>query len=501
MERLPRDASDEDILVEVNDLIKRYWTRRANLTSILQCTSSFFVLLYQRMFATSSGLPDTFTSPETLEQKLHNMKLVLMGLQEAGYGDVISISAERVVQQDEHHVRQLIRLFVEINHQRQMQQRSPTRTGMLGLASSSAALAPPSRTNHTAAAPEQPVVNVKPTVYYTSHAPYIVAEVAPSNATTSNSAAAAAVPTASLKRKGDTGKSVGPGGSFVDLWRSEVAPNPEPVPDMTMDDEEQRQKTEESATAEERVAGLGGEVLGDEKATPPEGGKTLRLPPRKVGSTPTHGAGSKGGMTTTTPTANPPTALKRSRPASGSDGARPPTRPTRATLRKSAAAVREPPLTPSEQLLFARQPHRFLDRAARDVRIEQLRCARFQADIQQLLRRRMQHDYDTEMRELRESLKVAEAVARQNKLESKQMIREYSDKRRAAYAALVEAAASETHIPHYMMSPETEELYRQYRKSIGEGHRAARLFQAERERAERAELRRYSRVSTAWQLT
>lgn len=86
---------------------------RWEIRNILQCTSSFFVLLYQRM-CEPEVQSNIFSSPKTPEQKRRNVELVLMKLAEGGV-DVKGIEAVKVVQQDVHHIRALIRVFVDLH--------------------------------------------------------------------------------------------------------------------------------------------------------------------------------------------------------------------------------------------------------------------------------------------------------------------------------------------------------------------------------------------------
>ncbi|ORC84187.1 uncharacterized protein TM35_000481480 [Trypanosoma theileri] len=87
-------------------------SREKDITTLKECSSSLFVLLYQRLFNCSiSGIE---TSPYTVDQKRWNVTRVLNELKDTRGIDVTGIDAEEVVHLNEEHISRLIRLFMDI---------------------------------------------------------------------------------------------------------------------------------------------------------------------------------------------------------------------------------------------------------------------------------------------------------------------------------------------------------------------------------------------------
>lgn len=82
------------------------------ITSLKQCSSSLFVLLYQRLF--NCTIKNIESSPYTLKQKKWNVTCVLNELRDKRGIDVSNIDAEEIVQLNEEHISRLIMLFLNI---------------------------------------------------------------------------------------------------------------------------------------------------------------------------------------------------------------------------------------------------------------------------------------------------------------------------------------------------------------------------------------------------
>ena len=88
-----KEVQRQQILAHANDLLT-FCAISNKVTSIRQCTSSFFVLLYQRLFdCTIAGID---RSPNTAEKRRHNVTLVLEQLRQHPYS-LAGIEAEEVV--------------------------------------------------------------------------------------------------------------------------------------------------------------------------------------------------------------------------------------------------------------------------------------------------------------------------------------------------------------------------------------------------------------------
>ncbi|KAH8616595.1 hypothetical protein ERJ75_000461700 [Trypanosoma vivax] len=89
------------------------------ITSLKQCSSSLFVLLYQRLF--NCAIKGIESSPYTLEQKKWNVRCVLNELRDMRRIDVDGIDEEQIVQLNEEHISRLIALFLDIAERMSLQ--------------------------------------------------------------------------------------------------------------------------------------------------------------------------------------------------------------------------------------------------------------------------------------------------------------------------------------------------------------------------------------------
>lgn len=520
-----REDDDDDILRDVNQLMQCHWDHTAKITSILQCTSSFFVLLYQRMFEPFIQ-SNTFSSPKTQEQKLRNMEMVLIKLQQRQV-DVSGISAAKVAQQDAGHIRQLIRLFVKINKELQLQKKAMGSAGYemgapsswvraqynastnstpgvtfgttpVGAAAVSPPYAHPVSTHHNMEEELQYIHGGDEDPHHTLRRGYTIAEVPVDDRHSPGGMFWSREPASSNGHHGyheEEEDGDDPREAYVDQWRNEISLHPEPLPEVSMHDD----------TAEPSADRLTKVVVHD----------IVAADDRKDARPQALGRGRDDGVVR--PSRTPLSRISRNKTHStdeAKEGARKPNRKPQtvphthaknagARRRSAAAAVPavEPALSQAEQRLFARHPYRCLDRAARDAKIEKLRATRFLRDMQQLLRQRIRQDYDEKMSDMRHSLREAEEREHRNKLEQMRELREYNEKYREAYATLVEAAARDPHIPRHIMSRETAELAAYYERALEEGRRMCRHLVAEQSGRKKSAIRRYADAALGWQST
>ncbi|KAK7194935.1 hypothetical protein NESM_000416000 [Novymonas esmeraldas] len=114
-----REAQRQQILDLANALLTFCSLSHIPVTSIRQCTSSFFVLLYQRLFdCTIAGID---RSPNTAEKRRHNVTLVLEQLRRHPYA-LTGIEAEEVVKLNEDHISRLVMVFVQVAEDMRLQQ-------------------------------------------------------------------------------------------------------------------------------------------------------------------------------------------------------------------------------------------------------------------------------------------------------------------------------------------------------------------------------------------
>ena len=119
----PADPWDFVITVDhVNWLLKSCGIVQENsLQSLSECSSSLFVLLFQRLL--NFGIPNLELEPNTVEKKLWNTTQVLHQLQDYLGLDLSHISAEEIVHGNQQHISMLIRVFLHLAvHLLQIQQ-------------------------------------------------------------------------------------------------------------------------------------------------------------------------------------------------------------------------------------------------------------------------------------------------------------------------------------------------------------------------------------------
>ncbi|KPA78337.1 hypothetical protein ABB37_06468 [Leptomonas pyrrhocoris] len=172
--------------------------------------------------------------------------------------------------------------------------------------------------------------------------------------------------------------------------------------------------------------------------------------------------------------------------------------PPRQLARHHRLAV-EPPLTRQERDFFMHRPQQHSEAVQRDRKIERLRAARYLGDMQQLLRRRMRHEYDVQMNAMRGSLKASMKTAKAEKTDLLRRVRDENERYRAAYATLMEAAANEAQVPARVMSRHTAQLADYYATSLQRSNALCEALKREADHRTRAELLQYAEEVSAWQ--
>ncbi|KAH9597718.1 hypothetical protein LSM04_008655 [Trypanosoma melophagium] len=109
-------------------------SREKDITTLKECSSSLFVLLYQRLF--NCNISGIETSPYTVEQKRWNVSRVLNELQDKRGINVAGIDAEEVVHLNEEHISRLIRLFMDIAQRAGLQRGAKSTVGSTNATSS-----------------------------------------------------------------------------------------------------------------------------------------------------------------------------------------------------------------------------------------------------------------------------------------------------------------------------------------------------------------------------
>lgn len=528
-----RSSGEEEeeaaLLREVNQLMQCHWDQQARISNILQCTSSFFVLLYQRMFEPLMPSNNAFSSPNTQEQKLHNMEMLLIKLQQRHY-DVSRISAAKVAQQDKSHIRQLIHLFVTIH--REMQEQSDAITHGRGAVYSHQAgsfTSPhslvPVIDPADGSVPEQlyrlpgrdhPHGHHTPVMVRGGRypgRPYTIAEVPPHRHSlhtrrevtgrwSNDSRSENESPSGYKELTHEDQSSDEPREVYVDRWRSEVPGCLEPLPEVSLHDEPswQRRTADDAAQHPEEIATATGITSSKQKeknavtkAAPHS--NDVKPPKRRPKLMTSRGYHSQADTVLIRGSA-PPSQLHHRDLRLG----RPKKERVSRHSKRPLTPVKEPALSPAEQRLLASHPFRRIDHAARDEKIERIRANRFLGEMQARLRQRLRQDYDRRMDDMRKSLRAAAEQSHRDKVEAKQELREYSRRYREAYAALVEAAASEKGaVPQHMMAPHTATLAAYYNKSLRETRMLWERLIEEEKMKERDELHRYAVTSLSWQ--
>lgn len=149
-------------LIRVCDIVQE-----KPIYSLKQCSSSLFVLLFQRLL--QSSIPDLEFEPNTQEKKLWNMKRVLDELSLVFQTDLSYISASEIVNCSEEHVARLIRVFlsVAIHLMQRHQQMQSSPHGVVGEPSGSDwEFRWPHTSDHLLSAPPPMTAHPPPRMFY-----------------------------------------------------------------------------------------------------------------------------------------------------------------------------------------------------------------------------------------------------------------------------------------------------------------------------------------------
>ncbi|CCW70364.1 unnamed protein product [Phytomonas sp. Hart1] len=154
------EIQTKNILNHVNELLRFCQLEQSKrVTSIRQCTSSLFVLLYQRLFGCAIENIESF--PNTPEKKRRNVTLVLEELRKHSY-TLTDISVDQVVKLNEDHVSRLIMVFVNIADNMKYQQQRTVAAQAI-----ERALMPQAHTGYTVAEVAPPGVAIASILYST----------------------------------------------------------------------------------------------------------------------------------------------------------------------------------------------------------------------------------------------------------------------------------------------------------------------------------------------
>lgn len=555
-----RELQRQQTLHHANDLLTFCCIRNTHVTSIRQCTSSFFVLLYQRLFDCSIDGIDR--SPNTAEKKRRNVALVLEELRRHRYS-LDNIAAEEVVKLNEAHISRLIMVFVQIASEMQQHQDEAA-----AAAAATATTAIPTTTPAVSADHARGRTGVAGAsgggTGGGSYVPpgYTVAEV-PTHG------AAAPLDYGNRMDGGATPSGGGVGGAhFVrsgDFGHVEASFN---AAEEEVEEEELPEEDQTSGSYSIDASAIPTDVLledwyrnlvypvgpladdsdimrpnvdGSRREEQPQEARR-HPPPQRHSSRHLVAAGNKATRGSrlgasdilqrcqrldqtldaqakhNRPSLAKPVDLQasyhidaaRSSSRGGQEippssrisnlGAMPVvhTQP-RPPLRQLVAA---PPLTQEERKLLGQlqsQPLRRIDGEQRDRKIQQLRAARYLGDTQQLIRQRMRREYDEQMSAMRHSLKESMQSARQEKQELMRHVRDENDRYRQAYAVLMEAAANELQVPARVMSRHTAQLADYYATSLQNTFNLSEQLKRETNRRNRDDVLRYAEEVSSWQ--
>lgn len=509
----------KQILDHVNELLKFCNIPQSKgVTDIRQCSSSFFVLLYQRLFDCTIESIDS--SPNTLEKKRRNVSLVLDELRRRRY-DLHDISAEEVVRLNEEHISRLILVFASI-------------AGEMSYEQEWAAAATSSGGAVIGGSAEEMLllgtgVTGPPPLGYT------VAEVA-----------------------ANTPSSQGYVPYGGDEFRYEVTRDGETLEDPSSSGYEKKSEEDpyymddSAIPTEELVKNWYREIVspdGSAASTNPHGRFTTPLAaatdgtarrvrhydisaviqPRPAGAEEDPAVLTAASQTTSKTRDSPrssqphpeaatlslPKKTQRAAAAAVSAHRRPAQkkprlfipRPFSSRLGHSVSSsvgsppslsLEEPAFTQLERRLLTGTPYRLVDREARDRKIERLRTARFLSDVQDSIRQRIRHEYDERMSEMRVSLHQHMHRAERELIERRRCLRDEDKRYRDAFTVLMESAARGTRVPPQMMSWHTALYADSCAHSLKENRRMCKYLEREKEYQVKTDVMRDAETISAW---
>ncbi|RHW68818.1 hypothetical protein DPX39_100011200 [Trypanosoma brucei equiperdum] len=504
------------------------------ITSLKQCSSSLFVLLYQRLFnCTIMGIE---SSPYTVEQKKWNVKCVLNELCAKCGMNVEGIDAEKIVQLNEEHISRLIALFLEIAN------RMSIHTGAgRGALPVGAGLTAPTPFPAAALRPKLAEVPRDPAEDGTWYPPAAATHVLPTHlmrpvhAAEGHMRAAVqaylhhnessyrghhdsaqlgdAVDSPHEKHK-DNHDSMRSGRKFyADVVEAEMSAS-----DVVNSGDDDKA----TLLDEEDDGGSGGSFVNTEEKEIPtsqlvEVWSAQVIPPKRhigMGDSPdlTELRGQLTAMDKCLRRGEQRRVRLRhqQRQQSAAQKQRghmdPVSDGVSAQMWRDRRAIASAFLphglnvdTIKGNKFYEKQPRRMIDYERRNEKIEMLRSVRFIDELEREVGRKMvQQHRDTTMK-LREEVKAALERDRQEVLERRRLIREEDQKYRNAYTAILTAASNDLRMTKVLMLERMQHLAQQHALSLRESRRMCQLLKRESKERVRHDLLRYASAVTEWQ--
>lgn len=149
--------------------------------------------------------------------------------------------------------------------------------------------------------------------------------------------------------------------------------------------------------------------------------------------------------------------------------------------------------------LHRKQPKRVIDYTLRNEKIEMLRSARLIDDLQKEIRREMVHRHSDATQKILEEVRRALALDRQEKFERMRQIKSEDERYRNAYKAVMAAACNDLRVAKQLMTERTRQLAEYQSLSLRESRRMCEYMKRESRERMRHDLLRYASAVTGWQ--
>ncbi|RNF08482.1 hypothetical protein TraAM80_02707 [Trypanosoma rangeli] len=501
------------------------------ITSFQQCSSSLFVLLYQRLYScTIEGIE---SSPYTLQQKQGNVTLVLNELREKRGMDVTGIDAEQIIQFNEEHISRLIRLFLGIAQEmRRKKEMGDALSAPLGSKKS------PSTRDAFVAASARPVLAELPNKSAengTWYAPVRTVEEGKQVLHIDN-VLAAPFPQKHVKAAFlhlDEERLGQPQGSFASPHQTHHV-HPRHIREM-----------DDGVGAGNAAVIIRGEVEEDDDdvAGALVMGPAVKEEHEYGGSTGSYGNGDEEEEIPTKRLVDawsaeviPPRRFSKVIKSSciadirerlqlmderlkNEDRQRerrqqaavqrhvgvsePEAKDTRHIKRHERPKVVLPrslvPDAVSAEDLLRHEPKRMIDYTLRNEKIEMLRSIRFIDDLQKEIRRTMVQRHNDATRQLRDEVREALDDDRRERLERMRQVKDEDQRYRSAYKAIMAAACNDLRTAKDLMMERTRQLAEYHSHSLRESRRMCQYMKRESKERMRHDLLRYASTVTGWQ--
>lgn len=505
-------------------------TQEKVITSLKQCSSSLFVLLYQRLF--NCTIKNIESSPYTLKQKKWNVTCVLNELRDKRGIDVSGIDAEEIVQLNEEHISRLIMLFLEIAYGMKLPG-SPDPLGaeklafarhVLPVAVSRPVLAElPHESSEDGSwyVPVRPLANENNAlgarqmyVAYPSHVSQDHTKGAHTLQANGGHASHDAQPSLppeqqhvgirANERKMEEGNArefdafhpTKKGGTDRTADTAKVSCEDEGSTSSYSNVEEE----EEKVLTRQFVNAWNAEVIPPKHLTQVLDFADLvdfvdfaefadmrerlgLMDERLVKATRERESRQRRGVW-------PHVDGREKREEKGPSGR------VRPTVKLPRSLV---PDTVSTDELRRKQPKRIINYTLRNEKIEMLRSVRLIDDLQKDIRRKMVQQHSDVTRELREGIRQALELDRREKIERMRQIRDEDEKYRRAYKALMAAACNDLRVAKELMTERTRQLAEYQSLSLRESRRMCEYMKRESKERMRHDLLHYASAVTGWQ--